>query len=696
MPECTADTGAIHKDLLALISEMDAELLAVEPVTRLPSLESLRASYRLTFTGGLTLKGRVLDTSERVNRISQLHPLLDDAVFPALRAARGHAVLEEWVPDAAPVNEEGARELCYRAGEILGSIHTTTVPERCGAEIRLAPDDSVQRLRDALRFLRDTNLLSVSAVRDLETHAQLNAPQTLDAGLVHLDFCAENMVESSAGLLVVDNELVDLGALDMDLARTWYRWPNLDRQAFMRGYELSRDLTPFLHHQTFWAVFVLVRAAAYRHRVGYDPGKMIESLQALSRGKPPQPWRHFHTRGFPSSRLKVGFCCDYLATGGQEQMCFNMVQALDKTLFEPRVYAFRGGAVATKIEALGVPVKLASMADPLSWQRGWTEQDAREKADYQRLLKEWVVQDGVDVLIAFACPEAVDAANASKVSALIEKLDGPYMLDRISDKSAFDVVVAESREIEDLVRSRASDFSTSDDRITRVYPGVDLEAFSPERFCASTERARLGFSAGDFVVGFVGRLSPEKNVGLLLDALASLPAEIAGRAIKLFIAGPDEGEKAALENKIAALQLNDRVVLQGEPDEVARVMSAFDVFTIVSLTEGLPTALLEAMAMGLPIVATNVGSIAEVLHGNGLLVRSNDALALAASLQALAADPGQCEMYALKGRRSARAFSLRSNIVHYERIILSTIRRRGTLAQLAVLGAHKTMNLEDE
>ena len=145
----------------------------------------------------------------------------------------------------------------------------------------------------------------------------------------------------------------------------------------------------------------------------------------------------------------------------------------------------------------------------------------------------------------------------------------------------------------------------------------------------------------------VGNLYPVKDHATLLRALARLPAA------RVAIAGRGDQEEP-LRRLAAELGLSDRVHLLGLRDDVETVFAAADVFVQPSLSEGLPLAVLEAMANGLPVVATRVGGIPEaVVDGKtGLLVPPGDPAALAAALAAVldADDRGACD-----GRCRARA-----------------------------------------
>jgi glycosyltransferase involved in cell wall biosynthesis len=134
----------------------------------------------------------------------------------------------------------------------------------------------------------------------------------------------------------------------------------------------------------------------------------------------------------------------------------------------------------------------------------------------------------------------------------------------------------------------------------------------------------------------VGRLRPPKDFETLLRALALLPAD----AFDAAIVG-DGPQRAELEALRTQLGLEDRVRLEGDRRDVPAVLADADAFVLSSRSEGLPVSVLEAMAAGLPVVASAVGGVGElVVDGEtGMLVPPADAEALAAALATIVADP---------------------------------------------------------
>lgn len=164
-------------------------------------------------------------------------------------------------------------------------------------------------------------------------------------------------------------------------------------------------------------------------------------------------------------------------------------------------------------------------------------------------------------------------------------------------------------------------------------------------------RARLGLRGEGFVAGWVGRFSREKAPGLFLEAMARV-AEGGGEVTASLIG--EGGRASALEARAERLGLGDRVRFHGRIPAAARLYRAFDVFVLSSRTEGTPVSLLEAMDAEVPVVATRVGGVPDVVrHGEeALLVPPEDPEALAEAVLSVRGRPEDA-------RRRARAAARR-------------------------------------
>jgi teichuronic acid biosynthesis glycosyltransferase TuaC len=184
-----------------------------------------------------------------------------------------------------------------------------------------------------------------------------------------------------------------------------------------------------------------------------------------------------------------------------------------------------------------------------------------------------------------------------------------------------------------------------------VHNGVDDQFFFPVSDRRGLRRD-LGLAEEGFYWVSVCRLVPEKGLVELLGAFARLAARSALARLVLVGDGP---EGAFLKRQVMEQKLEDRVVFAGRrsPEEVARWLQAADAFVLASHGEGLPNVVLEAMASGLPVVATDVGGTGEVVlkDVSGLLVPPRDVTALASAMRRVSEDPEFAAGFGAEGRK---------------------------------------------
>jgi sugar transferase (PEP-CTERM/EpsH1 system associated) len=232
-------------------------------------------------------------------------------------------------------------------------------------------------------------------------------------------------------------------------------------------------------------------------------------------------------------------------------------------------------------------------------------------------------------------------------------------------------------------------------RVTQIYNGVDTARFRPR---AEGERRALpdGFRrSGQIVVGSVGRMAAVKDYPTLVRAfLALIGAEPALRQrLRLVIAGegPARAECLALLEAAGAAAL---AWLPGERSDVPELMRAFDLFVLPSLGEGISNTILEAMATGLPVVATRVGGNPELVENGvtGALVEPGSPKALAAALRRYVDDPGLAQSHAANARRSVEErFSIDAMVAGYLAVydgVLGSRKRGATKADDPAVAEH--------
>jgi sugar transferase (PEP-CTERM/EpsH1 system associated) len=211
---------------------------------------------------------------------------------------------------------------------------------------------------------------------------------------------------------------------------------------------------------------------------------------------------------------------------------------------------------------------------------------------------------------------------------------------------------------QDLAQWLVSNVGIAPGKVTRIYNGVDHSRFLP-RFGTDSDSATLRLRtslpgmpaaflthASSRVVGTVGRLAAVKDQQTLIRALAHIFRESPQQrqTLRCILVG-DGPERAALTATIEQCALEDSVWLAGDRDDIPELLACMDVFVLPSLGEGISNTVLEAMATGLPVIATRVGGNPELIQDGitGLLVPVADVPALGAAIVALVDDPARCD-----------------------------------------------------
>jgi len=215
--------------------------------------------------------------------------------------------------------------------------------------------------------------------------------------------------------------------------------------------------------------------------------------------------------------------------------------------------------------------------------------------------------------------------------------------------------------------------------ILRVYPAVRDErvhvihnGIDPGRLPSAEERAaarrHLGIGDDRFVAMTVARLDPVKDLVGMLDAFARV--RVHRPDARLVIVG-DGPERQRLEQRAAKADLKGSIVMTGYRSNVRALLPAADLYASNSISEGVSITILEAMAAGLPVVATSVGGTPEVLPNGagGMLVPARAPEKLAAAILALARDPGRRTTLGVDARRRLEtAFTIDRMVGAYERL----------------------------
>ena len=189
------------------------------------------------------------------------------------------------------------------------------------------------------------------------------------------------------------------------------------------------------------------------------------------------------------------------------------------------------------------------------------------------------------------------------------------------------------------------------DDIEVVYLGFDFENLSPNEEYRIRVRREFGFDANDFVVGYVGNFAPGKGHIQLVEAFAKIISQIPNA--RLFFIG--RGMLPEVEIAAAKLPVG-KVIFTGWRNDISACLNAMDIFVQPSLSEAFSQVLIEAMGVGLPVIATDVGGAREVIEDgvNGILIEPHDTNAIRQAVLRLHNDRELLEHLSEAGSKSVR------------------------------------------
>lgn len=371
-----------------------------------------------------------------------------------------------------------------------------------------------------------------------------------------------------------------------------------------------------------------------------------------------------------SRPLRVVFVVPDLAIGGAERHVTTLVSRLDRSRFEPRVICLgRHGELFADLAATDVP----------GLALGRTRREAL--LTLRELVRELRTTSPDVVIVRGFSAELLGrvAAALARVPRVVvwvhncDDIDPRGVLRRASDLLLEPVTDAYFGVAQQQVRYLTEGLGHPERKVRVIHNGVDVAQFHDS--ADPCTRSELGLPEGALVVGILAALRPEKDHETFLEAAALVSAEVP--EARFLVVGDGHARKE-LESLSARLGIRDRVVFAGARDDVPAVLSAIDVFTLTSVFECFPMALLEAMASSLPAVCTDVGGVHEILEegATGYLVPSRDPVALANRLVDLLRSPDRRKRFGAAARARVEAhFTLTRSVVEAERQLLELVGR---------------------
>lgn len=372
----------------------------------------------------------------------------------------------------------------------------------------------------------------------------------------------------------------------------------------------------------------------------------------------------------PERRASVLILDNSLGMGGLEKMLYEFVAAVDRSRYDVTVCCLKEcGYYHAPLRALEVPVY---------------EKLLRHRFDASAFtrLRRVIDAHDVDVVLTFAHPNTVIFSYLALVRGLIGgfsvffhatgaadggRLVPGYLRPMLHEADAL-VAVGESHRRYLVEREKLPGSRTA-----VVYNGVDTKRFSPGDPPPGL-RESLGVPAGARVVTIVASLKPLKRHDLFLRAVARARRR---HALHALIVG-DGPLRAELERVAAGMGIENAVTFAGVRDDVDDILRISDAAVLSSDTEAFPVSILEALACGVPVVATDTGSVREVLVDgvNGRVVPRGDAAALTAAIDEVLSRPARAREMGAAGRGLvAERFGLDAMVRGYERVIDASVAR---------------------
>lgn len=370
--------------------------------------------------------------------------------------------------------------------------------------------------------------------------------------------------------------------------------------------------------------------------------------------------------------IRIMHVVDGLAQGGMENGLVNLINRLDPGRFEHVVYAVRClGPNADRLPKDRVRVMHLGKKDSgLPLQMGALARAIREVGPDIVHSRNWGAVEAVVAGKWVGSCALVHSEHGLESNASAKEPWRRICFRRLAFGLA-DKVLCVSHQLKDLY-ARRTGFAAQ--KITVIHNGVDSRRFRPDPQARERVRQELGISFDEFCIGSVGNLYPIKDHMTLLRAAEKLAAASENWRLLLVGEGPEISKLQAYVS--AHPEWRKRVSFLGSSSRVAEMLNAMDVYVLPSINEGISNSLLEAMATGLPVVATATGGNPEVIHDedSGRLFPVGDSGRLGEILLELQRSPDlRVRLGSQALRRVAGDFSLDSMVENYARMYQSLV-----------------------
>jgi glycosyltransferase involved in cell wall biosynthesis len=360
---------------------------------------------------------------------------------------------------------------------------------------------------------------------------------------------------------------------------------------------------------------------------------------------------------------KICYVIDNLSFRGGERNFAQLALGLDRSRYEPHVICSPGGTFVEMLQDARIHVH------PVDMRNKWNLSGVAKMAAYLRRRRIALVHtQGRGDPFGRIAARLAGVPVVSTVQMIVSRYwgagPGRALLYRTIDWTTNRLVhhyIVVNRE---SAAALEADYGIAPEKITLVQNGIEVDRFMPSAEARQRRRESWrelwGIREEEIVVGAVGKLTWQKGFDLLLGAwqllMQNLSMQNQRAAARLLIFGEGE-EQAALAAQIASLGLGDSCVLAGFEPDIAGALAGMDLFALSSRVEGLPMVLLEAMAAGLPTVATAIPGVVDAVAdgADALLVERENPAQLSIALARLIQDRQLAHRLGAQARRTACA-----------------------------------------
>ena len=332
-----------------------------------------------------------------------------------------------------------------------------------------------------------------------------------------------------------------------------------------------------------------------------------------------------------SSPIPIAFCITDLDVGGAERALVNLVTRLDRREWSPVVFCLSGrGALVRELESAHVPVTcLGANRDDGFFRRLRTvwrlARELRALSPRPRLLQTFLFHANLAGRIAGRLAGIKRIVSGIRVAE--KRARWHLCLDWLTNWLV-DLNVCVSQSVADFTRERGRLRAS---KIIVVPNGVEYERFAQAE---PADLMSLGIPRESRVIVTVGRLDEQKGHRFLIEAFSSVLREHRDARLLIVGEGPLREELQALARQLG---VDDAICFAGHRDDVPALLRASQYFVLPSLWEGMPNVVLEAMAAGVPVIATSVEGVLELIEPDrtGLVVKVGNAAEIASALNRL-------------------------------------------------------------